>query len=64
VCRKPRPIWPANGWKKPEIVAAAEEIEADLIVMGRYGHSAFIEWLTGSTVEYVLRNTRRPVLMI
>jgi nucleotide-binding universal stress UspA family protein len=53
-----------SGTPAAEIVAAAEEIEADLIVMGRYGHSAFIEWLTGSTVEYVLRNTQRPVLMI
>lgn len=53
-----------TGTPAAEIVAAASEIEADLIVMGRYGHSKFIEWLTGSTVEYVLRNSQRPVLMI
>jgi nucleotide-binding universal stress UspA family protein len=53
-----------SGTPAAEIVAAAEEVEADLVVMGRYGHSAFIEWLTGSTVGQVLRHTRRPVLMI
>jgi nucleotide-binding universal stress UspA family protein len=52
-----------RGTPAAEIVAAAQEVEADLIVMGRYGHSALIERLTGSTVGYVLRNTRRPVLM-
>jgi nucleotide-binding universal stress UspA family protein len=53
-----------QGIPAVEIVAAAEEIEADLVVMGRYGHSALIERLAGSTVDRVLRNTALPVLMV
>jgi nucleotide-binding universal stress UspA family protein len=52
-----------QGQPAAEIVAAAEEIETDLILMGRYGHSAFIERLTGSTVEYVLKNSPLPILL-
>ncbi len=52
-----------NGQPAAEIVAAAGEVEADLVVMGRYGHSALIEWLTGSTVAGVLKGTALPVLL-
>jgi nucleotide-binding universal stress UspA family protein len=46
-----------------EILAAAEETQADLIVMGRYRHTALLEWLKGSVVDRVLRGTQLPVLM-
>jgi nucleotide-binding universal stress UspA family protein len=52
-----------RGTPAAEIVAVAGEIETDLIVMGRYGHSAFIERLAGSTVGDVLKATRLPVLI-
>jgi nucleotide-binding universal stress UspA family protein len=51
------------GQPASEIVAVAEETQADLIVMGRYRHTALLEWLIGSTVDRVLRGTQLPVLM-
>lgn len=35
----------------------------DLIVMGRYRHTALLAVLLGSTVDRVLRQTQLPVLM-
>jgi nucleotide-binding universal stress UspA family protein len=52
-----------QGLPAGEIVAAAEESQADLIVMGHYRHTALLEWLMGSTVDRVLRGTQLPVLM-
>jgi nucleotide-binding universal stress UspA family protein len=51
-----------EGQPASEIVAAAAENEADLIVMGGYRHSALMEWLVGSTLDRVLRATPLPVL--
>lgn len=51
------------GQPASEIVAAAGETQADLIVLGRYRHTALLEWLMGSTVDRVLRGTELPVLM-
>jgi nucleotide-binding universal stress UspA family protein len=51
------------GQAASEIVAAAEETQADLIVLGRYRHTALLEGLLGSTVDRVLRGTQLPVLM-
>jgi nucleotide-binding universal stress UspA family protein len=52
------------GQPASEIVAAADEIQADLIALGRYRHTALLEWLMGSTVDRVLRGTELPVLMV
>lgn len=53
-----------SGRPATEIVTAAEESEADVIVMGGYHHStAVVEWLVGSTVDQVLRNTALPVFI-
>jgi nucleotide-binding universal stress UspA family protein len=52
-----------RGQPAGEIVAAAGETRADLIVMGRYRHPAVLEWLMGSTVDRVLRGSQLPVLM-
>jgi nucleotide-binding universal stress UspA family protein len=52
-----------QGRPGDEIVAAAQEVGADLIVMGRYRHQALLEWLMGSTVDRVLRGTGLPVLL-
>jgi nucleotide-binding universal stress UspA family protein len=51
------------GQPASEIVAAAEENQVDLIVMGRYRHTALLEWLVGSTVDRVLGGTQLPVLI-
>jgi nucleotide-binding universal stress UspA family protein len=54
---------PRLGQPAGEILDAAEEAQVDLIVMGRHRHAALLEWLTGSTVDRVLRGTQLPVLM-
>jgi nucleotide-binding universal stress UspA family protein len=54
---------PRLGQPVVEILAAAEEMQADLIVMGRHRRAALLEWLTGSTVDRVLRGTQLPVLL-
>jgi nucleotide-binding universal stress UspA family protein len=51
------------GQPAGEILAAAEQTKADLIVMGRYHHRALLEWLKDSTVDSVLRGTQLPVLL-
>jgi nucleotide-binding universal stress UspA family protein len=51
-----------EGRPAAEIAAAASEHQVDLIVMGRYRHTALLEWLIGSTLDHVLRSTRLPVL--
>jgi len=42
----------------------AEEEDVSLIVMGSRGRSAVAELLTSSTVKDVVRQSRRPVLVI
>jgi nucleotide-binding universal stress UspA family protein len=51
-----------HGQPADEIVAAAAESEADLIVMGRYRHTLLLDWLADSTMDGVLRKTGLPAL--
>jgi len=51
-----------QGHPATEVVRAAAETHADLIIAGGYRHTALLEWLVGSTLEKVLRNTQLPVL--
>jgi nucleotide-binding universal stress UspA family protein len=53
-----------SGQPAAEIVAAASENQADLVVMGRYRHTAVLDRLIGSTLDRVLRGTRLPVLVV
>lgn len=46
------------------ITALAEELAADLLVLGARGAHFVREFLLGSTTERVLRKTRRPVLAV
>lgn len=52
------------GSPGPAIVAAAEECQADLIVMGTHGRTGLSRLLMGSVAEYVLRHAPCPVLTI
>lgn len=52
------------GKPSTEIVEVASESKADLILMGGYRHRVLLEWLTGSTVDTVLRNTPLSVLIV
>lgn len=47
-----------------EIISAANEIMADLIIISTHGHSGFEQIIFGSTAEKVVRKSDIPVLTI
>mgnify|MGYP006287265207 CR=1 FL=1 len=51
-----------HGTPHEEILKYADEIDADLIIIGYQGHSHDIEGHVGSTTDSVIRNSTRPVL--
>ena len=46
-----------------ELLGFSKDIDADLLVMGCYGHSPIREFLLGGTTRQILAETRIPVLM-
>ena len=48
----------------PVIVEAALELNCQMIVMGTHGHSGLEHLLLGSVAEYVVRNSKVPVLTV
>ena len=53
-----------QGQPVDEIVAYADAIDADLIVIGSRGHGALLNALLGSVSRGVLQKARRPVLVV
>lgn len=53
-----------KGIASQEIVKFAEEIKADLIVMGTHGYTGLTHALLGSTAERVVRRAPCPVLTL
>jgi nucleotide-binding universal stress UspA family protein len=47
-----------------QILGAAGQLEADLIVMPTQGHDGILDMLRGSTTEQVLRMANCPVLAV
>ena len=45
------------------LMSRAREVDADLLVMGAYGHSRLREFILGGATEAVLADTRLPVLL-
>ena len=54
----------AQGNPGEELLKAAREQEADLLVMGKIGRTAVEKFLLGSVAEKVVRNSKIPVLTI
>jgi len=52
------------GSIKQEILALAEEWNADLIIMGTHGRTGFDHFLSGSVSESVTRKATCPVLIV
>jgi nucleotide-binding universal stress UspA family protein len=52
-----------KGRPSNEIAAVAVANDVDLIILGRYRHSAVVEWLVGSTVDRLLRATSLPLFI-
>jgi nucleotide-binding universal stress UspA family protein len=49
---------------RPAIVDAVLELNCQMIVMGTHGHSGLEHLLLGSVADYVVRNSKVPVLTI
>jgi len=53
-----------SGAPAPEILRAAEDFHADLIVMGTHGRTGLADKLLGSTAERVMRRARCSVFTV
>jgi nucleotide-binding universal stress UspA family protein len=53
-----------HGDAEAEILAECDKINADLIIMGAYGHTRIRELILGSTTTHVVRKSRVPVLLV
>jgi nucleotide-binding universal stress UspA family protein len=53
-----------TGTVAKEILSQADELKADLIVMGTHGHGAMYNLLVGSATKGVLKHSTRPVLLV
>jgi nucleotide-binding universal stress UspA family protein len=53
-----------TGNPVPVIVEEAEKQDADYIVMGSHGHTAFYDLLVGSTTHGVLMRAKCPVVIV
>jgi nucleotide-binding universal stress UspA family protein len=51
-----------NDWE--EIVAAAQDHAADLIVMSSHGHTGPTDWLLGGVADKVIRHAEHPVFLV
>ncbi len=52
-----------EGYADEVVVKQADELGADLIVIGSHGRTGMSRWLLGSVAEHVVRRSRVPVLI-
>jgi nucleotide-binding universal stress UspA family protein len=52
-----------SGPVAAELLAAAADWQADLIILGAYGYSPVFEAVLGSSVDHLLRESRQPMLI-
>ena len=53
-----------QGIPKNEILLAADEWKADIIVIGTHGRTGLGHLILGSTSEYVVRHSKVPVMVV
>jgi nucleotide-binding universal stress UspA family protein len=53
-----------HGHPAVQILAVADDVDADVVVMGSHGKGALEHTFLGSVAEKVLRKCRRPVFII
>ncbi len=53
-----------NGSPAHTLLAAADEIHADLIVIGRHGHGELTERLMGSVPNHISHHATQPVVIV
>ena len=53
-----------HGSIEQTLSAAVRELEADLLVMGAYGHSRLREFLLGGVTRYFLEKTSEPAMLL
>jgi nucleotide-binding universal stress UspA family protein len=54
----------AEGRPSAEIISKAQEVDADMIVLGGSGRGGVTEWILGSTSSKVVDSCDRPVLVV
>jgi nucleotide-binding universal stress UspA family protein len=59
-----RHVTPGDGDPVDLLMRAAEELRADLLVMGGYSHSRLREAVFGGFTRRILRGANLPVLMV
>jgi nucleotide-binding universal stress UspA family protein len=52
-----------HGHPETELLDLSGKLQADLLVMGAYGHTRIREFILGSTTSHVIRKTKVPVLL-
>jgi nucleotide-binding universal stress UspA family protein len=53
-----------EGLPPDEIVSFADQLDAEMIVLGSHGHGALYELMVGTVTQAVLKHTRHPVLVV
>jgi nucleotide-binding universal stress UspA family protein len=53
-----------QGFPVAQIIAHAKELEAEYIVLGSHGHTAFYDLVAGSTASGVLKRATCPVVVV